>query len=176
VKYPASPLTPFPPALPENSHLLHSGRSSICTTARKVNPGLSHCSGLFVIAKKVNSFAISQMRTLSQKHRGVGYPAPFRHLGSAFTATIVPNRQIKFSARSCFQLMSCSFKTIDQHIPHFHGLTNCFFGKLFLFTSIQIAGGVTPNENNRFLSTRPGAHETGGRKSRVASFGMRVWG
>ena len=45
----------------------------------------SHCYKLFVVAKKVNSFAIKQIQTLSQKHPGWGIPAP-----SAFPTSDFP--------------------------------------------------------------------------------------
>src|ERR1700686_652636 len=35
----------------------------------------SHCYKLFVVAKKLNSFAIKQIQTLSRKHPGWGVPA-----------------------------------------------------------------------------------------------------
>src|ERR1700756_3575391 len=72
MKYPPALLTPFLAALRENSHLLHSARAPISTTAPEVNSSISHCSELLVVAKKVNCFAINRLQTLSPKHPGVG--------------------------------------------------------------------------------------------------------
>ena len=75
MKYAPAPLTPFLAPLPENSHRLQIDRSPIPTTPPKLNSSLSYSSKLFVVAKKLNSFAIKQIQTLSQKHPGWGYAA-----------------------------------------------------------------------------------------------------
>jgi hypothetical protein len=67
---PAGPANPFLAALPGNSYPLQIDRSQISTTPPKLDSSLSCSSKLFVVAKKLNSFAINQIRTLSQKHPG----------------------------------------------------------------------------------------------------------
>ena len=42
-----------------------------------LSPFFSHPCGLFCAHQKLNSFLFKQFRTLSQKHRGVGYVPPF---------------------------------------------------------------------------------------------------
>ena len=59
------------------------GSSGKSAANRTLTPVLTYCCGLFVVAKKVNSFAIKQIQTLFGKHRGWGclassYPRTFR--------------------------------------------------------------------------------------------------
>ena len=63
-------------------------------------------------------------------------------------------------------LDSCTYKlpppAIDLQLLCFHGLTNPFFGKPFVFTSIQIAGGVTPCSSG-YATNRASGSRTGSR-------------
>jgi hypothetical protein len=101
--------TQFPPQ-PSLRTNLSSVRRRALTLDR------SYCCGLFVVAKKVNSFGIKQIQTLCVKHRGWG------------------------TSRKQFRLSRFGFHVFSPLC--FHHVTNPFFRNSFAFTSIQNPRGV----------------------------------
>jgi hypothetical protein len=87
------------------------------------------------------SFVFKRLHALLQKHPGGG--VPLRQLcalcDSALSLAVdVPTL--------CFHtLTNCPLTPIDLQTSLFHALTNCFFRNSFGFTSMQIAGDVTPS-------------------------------
>ena len=78
----------------------------------------THSSALFVVAKKINSFGIKQIHTLTPKQPGSVYP-----------------KRISDANR-----VGTSAPLIDFYTACFHALTNPFFSNPFPFTSIQNGG------------------------------------
>jgi len=87
-----------------------------------LTPSLTHSYGLFVARKKLNSFAIKQIQTLSTKHPGYGVPP--RHLHA------LP----RLLSQS---LKAASWSLIDFLTLCFHTLTNPFSHNSFICISIQ---------------------------------------
>ena len=62
-------------------------------------------------------------------------------------------RSACLSASLCFhKLANCPSPVIDLEILYFHALANRSFDKAFVFSSIQIAGGVTPLPKKRLCA------------------------
>jgi len=133
-------LTPFLAALPENSYRLQIDRSQISTTLPKLNSSLSYSSKLFVVVKKLNSFAINQIRTLSQKHpewgavcTGVALSTAHDSL-PAFSSLLFSRayKPLPPHHRFASHAFSRTYKSLFSQILSFHINTNC--------------PGVTPSE------------------------------
>jgi len=110
---------------------------------RKLNSSLSYSSKLFVAAKKRNSFAISQIRTLSQKHRGgVGaflcetsaFSAPARPSGESLRYHLQPfRRSLVFNNlriappfhRFASPAFSRTYKSLFSQLACFHKHLRC---------------------------------------------------
>jgi hypothetical protein len=84
--------------------------------ATKLTPFLRYSCRLFVAPKKVNSFVIKQIQTLSQKYPGWGY--------------------LRASPKTLHPYVSTHF--IDFLLLCFYRLTNPFSRNSRVFTSIQI--------------------------------------
>src|ERR1700686_2482081 len=87
-----------------------------CTFSPKLTPLLRYSCKLLVALANINPFKIKQIRTLYAKYQGWVYPA----------------RSVSGFCLSLFDFL----------VLCFHNLTNCFPRKLFVFTTIRVAGGV----------------------------------
>src|SRR6266852_73478 len=74
----------------------------------KLTPLLRYSCKLFVAPKKVNSFAIKQIQTLSAKHPGWGYLARLLRLCTTITH------------RFFTPLFSSTYKSLFSQLPCFH--------------------------------------------------------
>ena len=128
----------------------------------KLNPSPSHSCKLLCAPKKVNSRQISNFQPLFAKHPGWGYPSEDVRCTEAqkcpsvspLFATLTHSVSRKsFACHSYANTrdggvtpppISCSvLATPILFARCFHSDTNPFSRKSFLFTSIQIPGGVT---------------------------------
>src|ERR1700730_4537387 len=68
-------------------------------------------------------------------------------------------RSALFSPFLCFhKLANCPSHWIDLEIHCFHALASCYFRKCFVFTSIPVAGCVSPSAHGAFcVPARPQA-------------------
>src|SRR5712671_7432642 len=136
MKYPPAPLTPFLASPPDNSHPLQINPSPIAFVGRNSNTAVSYSYKLLVVAKKVNSFAIKQIQTLSQKHRGGG--GVFLCDTSAFSASLRyhlrSSRQSLFARayellasphRFASHSFSLTYKSLFSQLPCFQKHLRC---------------------------------------------------
>jgi hypothetical protein len=108
-----SQLRPTPHSCVSGSHLLANTiklsissakpslfRSEPCNAPRSsvLTPVFSHSCELFCASRKVKSFTIYNIRTLSPKHPGVGYPPPYFRL-SHCDVSLCPAGYTSFSLR-----------------------------------------------------------------------------
>src|SRR5712671_5320645 len=108
MKYPPAPLTPFLASPPDNLHPLQINPSPIAFVGRNSNTAVSYSYKLLIVAKKLNSFAIKQIQTLSEKHPGWG--VVLICVTSAFSASL---RYHLRSLRQC--LFSRAYKLLPSH-------------------------------------------------------------
>jgi hypothetical protein len=129
MKYQPAPLTPFLAPLPENPHPFQIDPSQIATTPPKLNSSDSYCSELFVVAKKLNSFAINQIRTRSQEHPGWGYRADLLFTGHESRVTghvfSITYKSLPPTCRFASPAFSSTYKSLFSQILSFHIYTNC---------------------------------------------------
>jgi hypothetical protein len=127
---------PFPQLLCFDKHLrcpivfFAPPRNSACSANSVVNrpltPLLTYCCGLFVVAKRIKSFAIKQIQTLSQNTRGGVSPAPSGHVGGRIPTdsrpshpeplplrVLAPSASLRhlYSAFPCLSTFNCRLST-----------------------------------------------------------------
>ena len=172
MKYPASPLTSFLAVLSQNPPHGYRRNSPTARTAQALSDRASMACALLNSLVALFSFAVVCFQELAHsfaKTPAVRWGVPLRNL-RVLCASALPFAVVTSVPR--FQeLTSCSLHLIDLHPPRFHAFTNCFFRKPFLFTSIQIAGGVaSAGEKASRSNGEPepqGMYITAGRRSDV---------
>jgi hypothetical protein len=121
--------------------------AALPTLCADLTPFPRYSCGLFGHAKKLNSFAINQIHTLSTKHPEYG--VPLRHLRALRVS-------LPRASKGALSLL------VDFLTLRFHNLTNPFSSNPFPFTSIQNPRGVggcepplSPGDRNRKLGQTP---------------------
>jgi hypothetical protein len=128
MKYPSAPLTPFLVPLAENPHCLQIDRSQTSTTRPKLNSSLSYSSKLLGVAKELNPFAISQIRTLSPKYRG--------GVGSS---SAKPPRSLRLCVVFCSRWFRLLFSTTYELPPPSHRFASPAFSSTYKSLFSQLA-------------------------------------
>jgi hypothetical protein len=172
VKYPTSPLTPFFAAVPQNFLRCPLAHSRVSRTAQTLSARASMpCALLFTLSLEGNSLValfatpilcFQSLAASFAKYRGVGGTAQNRLAASFQLARVFNNLQV---ARS---IPSINMSRIFMYLQ-------IALRANPLFSNSCKLPGVSPRENNRFLSSPPGAQKTGRRKNRIAPLGMTSW-